>query len=191
MISRASWRTASCVALAFGSSTMARADVDPDCFETEFSITCHKDRVGDATLLDQLAQPILAAAGWSRGCYRVSYVKGDKGRPDSVVVGVDGLKGSSVPACQRIDQAALTDAEARSIQRQGGGQKELMKAISDKTVAKGKKESASSAELMALGRSLKKAVLAADPDVRSRLLRKTNQIVLGSGFGGEARLALP
>jgi hypothetical protein len=35
------------------------------------------------------------------------------------------------------------------------------------------------------------AILAADPETKTRLLRNTRQIGLGSGYGGEAKIPLP
>lgn len=174
-----------------GLAQRAAAAVDPDCFDREFGFICHKGRVEDAKVADELVAPVLARAGWVRGCYRVQYVKGDAGRLDVLLVGVDGRRGAMAPGCKQIEPAKLTVAEAREIQRRGGGMQELMKAIGDRTNAKGARESATSAELLEIGKAIKKSILAADTATKSRLLRDTRQISLGSGYGGEATIPLP
>jgi hypothetical protein len=101
------------------------------------------------------------------------------------------LPGGTVPACLDLQAGEQTPAEAKEIYAKEGRQQEMMQAIAAKTIAKGERESATAAQLQDIGKAIKRAILAADSASKTRLLRNTRQISLGSGYGTEATIPLP
>lgn len=172
-------------------ATLADADVDPDCFAGADSFVCHKGRVEDAKLVEQFAAPVLARYGWSRSCVTVQFIRGDEGRPDTLMVSVNGPKGGRAPSCLQPPVEKLTDAEVRRILSRGGGQQDLMQAIGEKSSTRGAREAATSAQLREIGAELKAAILAAPSITKARLTKNTGKISLGSGYGAEADIPLP
>lgn len=85
----------------------ARAAVSPDCFYGDMSVTCALNRVDEAKDLDKLARPIFERRGWDWSCYEVQYVRGDGGKPDTILVSVNGVRGGWPPSCgARLEQGA-------------------------------------------------------------------------------------
>jgi hypothetical protein len=170
---------------------VAFSAVDSDCFWGKESIACALDRVDDAKVADTLVEPVLAKAGWKHGCYRVLFIKGDNGGPDTLLVAVDGPRGGSAPGCTTPVVEGLTPAETKRILDRGGTFQDVMKATSEKSIRKGEAEAATEGQLRDIGLAIKKAILASPEPTKSRLLRKTRQLVLGSGYGAEYRVSLP
>ncbi len=85
----------------------AKAEVSPDCFAGTLSFTCAVNRVDEAKDVDKLAKPIFERRGWDWACYEVQYIRGDDGRPDTIMVSVNGIRGGRPPTCgARLDQGA-------------------------------------------------------------------------------------
>ncbi len=172
-------------------SSSALAAVDDDCLAGKNSFICHTGRLVDAQIVDGIAAPAMAKAGWAQGCYTVQYVKGDAGGPDTLLLAVHAGPGGKAPACRLPPAEKLTTAEVKRIQAAGGGFDEVLKATAMKSAAKGEAQAASPAQLRQLGQALKSAIKAAPPQTRDQLLRHTRRIALGNGYGGEAEVALP
>ena len=140
------------------------ADVHRDCFAGQWSLTCRTDRVSDAKMLDETIASTIARTGWQRGCYEVEYIRGDAGGPDAILIVLHGRKGGSAPACRNPPY----EPDEKKAAAQAAG----------------------SALLQRLGQELKKAILAAEPQLRSRLLKNTDAIEMGDGWGGQATIKL-
>ena len=132
-------RACACAALALAPA-LAFSAVDPDCFWGKESIACALDRVDDAKMADTLVEPVLAKAGWKHGCYRVLFIKGTNGGPDTLLVAVDGPRGGSAPGCTIPTAAELTPAETQRILDRGGTFQDVMNATSEKSIREGKAE---------------------------------------------------
>jgi hypothetical protein len=79
----------------------------------------------------------------------------------------------------------------KEIYKRGGRTQEMMEAISEKTIKKGKADSASAGDLRKIGLAIKEAIRAARPSIRARVLARTDRLVLGNGYGGEFEASLP
>lgn len=167
------------------------AEVDPDCLSGPDAFICHTVRLADAQLVDGIAAPVMAKAGWAQGCYTVQYVKGDAAGPDTLLLAVHAGPGGKAPACRLPPAEKLTTTEVKRIQAAGGGFDEVLKATARKSAAKGEAQAATPTQLRQLGQALKAAIKAAPAQTRDQLLRHTRRIALGNGYGGEAEVALP
>jgi hypothetical protein len=145
------------------SPASATADVHPDCFDAEWGVTCFKDRVEDAKLIDAVLAPALARLGWERACYLVQYVKGDNGGPDLILVSVQGAMHEHAPTCTRLSLPG--DPRERS---RGTGSRELRR----------------------IAERLKKALLDSPKAVRTKTLRNLREITVVDGRDHEGSAGL-
>ena len=166
------------------------ANVDPDCFESE-PFVCARDRVDETKIADRVAQPVLTKAGWAHGCYRVLIWAGDDGGPGTLLLVLSGPKGAPESWCQAPVVEGLTDQEALEIQKRGGGLREAMRAIAEKSRKKGKANSASLEQVQQIGAALRAAILATPSAVRARILRQTKTLMVANGYGAEWMQTLP
>ena len=108
------------IALAWFPSS-AHAAVSRDCFYGELSITCALNRVDEAKDIDRLLRPILERRNWNWGCYEVQYIRGDDGRPDIILVSVNGIRSAKPPMCgSRYDDkgaGAMSEGELGQVGR--------------------------------------------------------------------------
>jgi hypothetical protein len=100
-------------------SAPAFADVSPDCFAGELSITCALNRVDEAKDVDKLAMAIFERRRWNWSCYEVQYIRGDAGGPDTLVVSVNGVRGGRPPTCGTTlangDRDAMSNRELKLV----------------------------------------------------------------------------
>jgi hypothetical protein len=172
-------------------SAHAMADVDPDCFAGELSVTCSLNRVDEAKDADKLFRPVLEKLGWDWSCYRVQYIHGDNGGPDTLSVVIFGPKGSKAPECIVGATPKLEPEVQRDLEARGAGVDEAIQALSKQARKEGAAKAANKAQLKKIGVELKKVIAKASDALREEILRKADKLSLGSGYGDDFDLPLP
>lgn len=162
----------------------AAADVAADCFDGTESFACALNRVNDARELDRLLKPILQRHGWSSGCYEVMYIQSDPGDSDAISLILNGPKRGVAPNCRTPTVARVPLERVKQIQRAGGGLQDVMRETSERTIKRRKETAATEKEMHEVADELRKVLLSSPRALRTRLLRNTNTLSIGSGFGG-------